>query len=233
MTSLTRDMPERPGHAPGKIRHFGVLIPSTNTTVETEYTRLLPPEWQPHYARVQIGQHRQDAVLAAARRGCRIPVENARHRQGRDRHADPDLGEPVLRGLRRQGDAADAGRRRAGLHLGDGDRRGDATRSARSAIALVSPYSETVIASAKRYYEGRYGLSVVALEGFAATNSYMIGNLGPENGARRLRPHRPSRDRGVCRARRQFPDDGIDRRRGRGNSASRSSRPIRPRYGAC
>jgi len=47
-------------------------------------------------------------------------------------------------------------------------------------IALVSPYSEPVIASAKRYYEGRYGLSVVALEGFAATDSYMIGNLGPE-----------------------------------------------------
>jgi len=34
-------------------RHFGVLIPSTNTTGETEYTRLLPAEWQPHYARVK------------------------------------------------------------------------------------------------------------------------------------------------------------------------------------
>jgi len=48
-------------------------------------------------------------------------------------------------------------------------------------IALVSPYSETVNASARRYYEGRYGLSVVALEGFAATDSYAIGKLGPEN----------------------------------------------------
>jgi len=47
-------------------------------------------------------------------------------------------------------------------------------------IALVSPYSEPVNASAKRYYEGRYGLQVVALEGFAATDSYAIGNLGPE-----------------------------------------------------
>ena len=32
--------------------HFGVLIPSTNTTAEIEYSRLLPPEWQAHYARV-------------------------------------------------------------------------------------------------------------------------------------------------------------------------------------
>ena len=33
-------------------RHFGVLIPATNTTVEIEFTRLLPVEWQAHYARV-------------------------------------------------------------------------------------------------------------------------------------------------------------------------------------
>jgi len=46
-------------------------------------------------------------------------------------------------------------------------------------IALVSPYSVPVNASAKRYFEGKYGLSVVALEGFAATDSYAIGQLGP------------------------------------------------------
>src|SRR5437879_228561 len=34
------------------MRHFGVLIPSTNTTAESEYSRLLPPEWQAHYARM-------------------------------------------------------------------------------------------------------------------------------------------------------------------------------------
>ncbi len=48
-------------------------------------------------------------------------------------------------------------------------------------IALVSPYSPPVIERAKRYYESKYGLEVVALEGFAATDSYMIGKLGPEN----------------------------------------------------
>ena len=47
-------------------------------------------------------------------------------------------------------------------------------------VALVSPYSEPVNASARRYYEEKYGLSVVALEGFAATDSYAIGGLGPE-----------------------------------------------------
>ena len=47
-------------------------------------------------------------------------------------------------------------------------------------VALVSPYSEPVNASAKRYFEGGYGLSIAAIEGFAATDSYAIGNLGPE-----------------------------------------------------
>jgi maleate cis-trans isomerase len=48
-------------------------------------------------------------------------------------------------------------------------------------IALVSPYSQPVIERAKRYYESKFSLDVVALEGFAATDSYMIGKLGPEN----------------------------------------------------
>ena len=34
------------------IRHFGVLIPSTNTTVEIEYNRLLPPSLQVHVGRL-------------------------------------------------------------------------------------------------------------------------------------------------------------------------------------
>src|SRR5262245_34526291 len=34
------------------IRHFGVLIPSTNTTVEMEYTRLLPLTLQVHIGRL-------------------------------------------------------------------------------------------------------------------------------------------------------------------------------------
>ena len=48
-------------------------------------------------------------------------------------------------------------------------------------VALVSPYSQEVNARARHYFEGKHGLKIAALEGFAATDSYMIGNLGPEN----------------------------------------------------
>jgi maleate cis-trans isomerase len=34
---------------------------------------------------------------------------------------------------------------------------------------------------ARRYYTGKHGLEIAALDGFAATDSYAIGKLGPEN----------------------------------------------------
>ena len=77
-------------------------------------------------------------------------------------------------------------------------------------IALVSPYSSPVIERAKRYYESKYGLEVVALEGFAATDLYMIGKLGPENArdafARIDRPEIEGHG-----TRRQLPDDVVCR----------------------
>ena len=36
------------------MRHFGVLVPSTNTIVEMEYGRLLPPTLQVHVARIPL-----------------------------------------------------------------------------------------------------------------------------------------------------------------------------------
>src|SRR5262245_60670192 len=48
-------------------------------------------------------------------------------------------------------------------------------------VAIVSPYSEAVNARAAHYFETKHGLQTVALEGFRATDSYAIGQLGPEN----------------------------------------------------
>jgi maleate cis-trans isomerase len=47
-------------------------------------------------------------------------------------------------------------------------------------IGLVSPYSEEVNAKARRYFGDKHGLEIAVIEGFAATDSYAIGNLGPE-----------------------------------------------------
>jgi len=44
-------------------------------------------------------------------------------------------------------------------------------------IAMATPYSEDAIARAKRYYETKYGVAVVASESLGATNSYAIGKM--------------------------------------------------------
>jgi maleate isomerase len=162
-------------------RHFGVLIPSTNTTAEFEYSRLLPPEWQAHYARVATSSANktpfsppkdedvdyQAKLLGTARVEIVFLLQTSASLFADDYCANIS---------RRIGAAAGVPGFTSAMAIGEamgalGTRR----------VALVSPYSVPVNASAKRYFEGKYGLSVVALEGFAATDSYAIGQLGPEN----------------------------------------------------
>ena len=164
------------------MRHFGVLIPSTNTTAEIEYSRLLPPLWQAHYARMAtssvnktpfspprdedvdyqarlLGTARVEAIFLLQTSASLFADNYCADVSGRISAAAG--GVPGFTSAMAIGEAMGAlGTRR---------------------VALVSPYSEPVNASAKRYFEGRYGLTVVALEGFAATDSYAIGQLGPEN----------------------------------------------------
>ena len=46
---------------------------------------------------------------------------------------------------------------------------------------MATPYSEDVIARAKRYYETKYGITVVATESLGATNSYAIGKMDADS----------------------------------------------------
>ncbi len=162
------------------MRHFGVLIPSTNTTAEIEYSRLLPAEWQAHYGRMLTSSADktpfsppQDAdVEYQARLLGTARVEIVFLLQTSASLFADDYDQKAMRLMAGAGVPSFTSAMAIGEAMGGlGVKR----------VALVSPYSEPVNASAKRYYEGKYGLSVVALEGFAATDSYAIGRLGPEN----------------------------------------------------
>jgi maleate isomerase len=162
-------------------RHFGVLIPSTNTTAETEYSRLLPPDWQAHYARVATSSVNktpfspprdedvdyQAKLLGSARVEIVFLLQTSASLFADNYCADV---------TRRISSAAGVPAFTSAMAIGEAIQALGTKR-----IALVSPYSEPVNASAKRYYEDKYGLDIVALEGFAATDSYAIGQLGPEN----------------------------------------------------
>lgn len=160
-------------------RHFGVLIPSTNTTVEIEFSRLLPPTLQAHVARLGKGGDTPfspslDADLAYQSKMLgHAKVAAVALAQTSASLFDDDYDAKAKR-LMAEGTGAPA--MTSAELIGDAVRQLGATR-----IALVSPYSQAVIERAKRYYEGRFGLSVVAMEGFGATDAYAIGGLSADN----------------------------------------------------
>ena len=164
-------------------RHFGALIPSTNTTVEIEYSHLLPADvCQAHYGRVLSASRDkspfsppleadvayQSKLLATARVEIIALIQTSACLFADDydettcaRITEHSGGLPAITSAMAIGEALKA--------LG--------TRH----VALVSPYSEEVNARARHYFESKHAVKIAALEGFAAKDSYMIGKLGPEN----------------------------------------------------
>src|SRR3984957_5936510 len=164
-------------------RHFGALIPSTNTTVEIVYSHLLPQAvCQAHYARVMTSSENktpfsppldsdddyQSKALGTARVEIIALIQTSACLFADDydettcaRITKASGGVPAITSAMAIGEAMRA--------LGPRH------------VALVSPYSEEVNALARRYFETKHNLKIAALEGFAAKDSYMIGQLGPEN----------------------------------------------------
>ena len=160
-------------------RHFGVLIPSTNTTVELE-CRLLPPIYQAHVGRLMTSApgrtfqpsrdediDYQSRLLGTARVELVILAQTSASLFADDydevttRRMSAGAGVPAITSAQAVGRAVRAlGARR---------------------IAIVSPYSDEVNMRATRYFENKHGLETMALDGFGATDSYAIGQLSPEN----------------------------------------------------
>ncbi len=161
------------------MHHFGVLIPSTNTTVEIEYSRLLPASLQVHVGRLltsgtgPFAPSKDDDIDYQAKLLGTAKVEVISLAQTSASLFADDYDANVTQ---RMSAAAKCPAITSAQAIGQSVQALGARR-----IALVSPYSPPVIERAKRYYESKFGLDVVALEGFAATDSYMIGKLGPEN----------------------------------------------------
>lgn len=162
-----------------KNHHFGVLIPATNTTCEIEYSRLLPPNLQVHVGRLGKGGDTPfspslDADLAYQSKMLgQAKVEVVALAQTSASLFD-DGYDAKAKALMATG---------AGVPtLTSAEAIGEAVRAlGANRIALASPYSAQVIGRAKAYYESRYDLSVVAMEGFGATDAYAIGGLSADN----------------------------------------------------
>lgn len=161
------------------MRHFGVLIPSTNTTVEIE-CRLLPPTYQAHIGRLMTSRPgetfsppREDDLEYQSRLLGMAKVELIILAQTSASVFKDDYDEDVTR---RMSTASGAPAITSAQAIGRAVRALGMRR-----IGLVSPYSEAVNRRAAKLFARNHGLETVAFEGFGATDSYAIGNLGPEN----------------------------------------------------
>jgi len=158
-------------------RHFGVLIPSTNTTVEIE-CRLLPASYQAHFGRLLSSGggfspsrdediDYQSRLLGTAKVELMILAQTSASLFADDyddvvtKRMSAGAGVPAITSAQAVGRAARALKARR--------------------IAIVSPYSDAVNERAARYFKERHGLDTIALEGFGATDAYAIGKLGPQN----------------------------------------------------
>jgi maleate isomerase len=156
-------------------RHFGVLVPSTNTTVEIEYTRHLPATLQFHTGRLGKGGNtpfspsRDEDVIYQSKMLGDAKVEAIALAQTSASLFDDDYDAKVKTQM--SGNSGVPA-------VTSAEAIGEAVRAlGMKRVGIVTPYSQQVIENAKRYYERKYGLLVIGMEGFGATDAYAIGKL--------------------------------------------------------
>src|SRR5438309_4142070 len=158
-------------------RHFGVLIPPTNTTVEIE-CRLLPAAYQAHVGRLLSGggsfsPSRDDDIDYQSRLLGTAKVELVILAQTSASLFAEDYDDVVTKRM-------SAGAGVPAITSAQALARAVRALGARR-VAIVSPYSEQVNERAARYFKDKHGLDTIALEGFGAIDAYAIGKLGPQS----------------------------------------------------
>jgi maleate isomerase len=155
-------------------RHFGILVPSTNITCEVEFCSL-PPYLQVHTARLGkdgiepfspsldadvayqaklLGDARVEVIVLAQTSASLFADD---YDEKTVRRMTEASGVPSLTSAQAIGRALRA--------LG------------KLRVAMATPYSDAVIARARRYYEAKYGIVVAASESLGASNAYAIGTM--------------------------------------------------------
>jgi maleate isomerase len=160
------------------MHHFGVLVPATNTTVETEYSGLLPATLQVHVARIPLLSSGAETtprggdadVEYQARLLGSAKVEVVALAQTAASLSADDYDERITK---RMSEAAGVPAITSARAIGLAVRSLGARR-----IALVAPFPIPVLERLERHYTGKYGLEVVVSESFSGTDSVIYPTLG-------------------------------------------------------
>lgn len=159
------------------MHRFGVLVPSTNTTVETEYSRLVPATLQVHVARIPLlssgaetASRSGDAdVDYQARLLGHAAVEVVALAQTAASLSADDYDDRITK---RMSEAAGVPAITSARAIGLAVRALGARR-----IGLVAPFPISTIDRLGRHYSLKYGLEIVASESFSGTDSVVYPTL--------------------------------------------------------
>src|SRR5262249_54422023 len=150
------------------------LVPSTNTTCEIEFSRL-PSDLQVHTGRLGKGSpepfapSREADVAYQAQLLGEARVEVIALAQTSASLFADDYDAVTVK---RMSEASGVPSLTSAQAIGRALKALGASR-----IAMATPYSEAVIARARRYYESHFGLTVAAAESLGASNAYAIGKM--------------------------------------------------------
>jgi maleate isomerase len=160
-------------------RHIGILIPASNTTIELEYNRVLPKDYQIHVGRLlmrtvdRAGWLTQDAEIDhQARLLGTAPIELIVLAQTTASFYADGYDDTVTARLQA---ASGVPALAAGQIVGRAVRALGARR-----VALFGPYGGETAALTRGYFEARHGLTVIAAESFANLPNREISSLGLE-----------------------------------------------------
>ena len=162
------------------MHHFGILVPSTNTTVEIEYGRLLPPTLQVHVARIPL----LSSGAETTQRGGDADVDYQASLLGSAKVEVVALAQTAAslssddfddRIIKRMSEAAGVPAITSARAIGLAVRALGVRR-----VALVTPFPIPMLRRLVSHYTGKYGLEVVASESFSDSDSVAYPALGQE-----------------------------------------------------
>jgi maleate isomerase len=159
------------------MHRFGVLVPSTNTTVETEYGRLVPATLQVHIARIPLLSSGSETAPRSgdadvdyqARLLGHAEVEVVALAQTAASLSADDYDDRITK---RMSDAAGVPAITSARAIGLAVRALGARR-----IALVAPFPNPTIDRLRQHYTVKHGLEIVASESFSGTDSVVYPTL--------------------------------------------------------
>jgi maleate cis-trans isomerase len=171
------------------IHRLGMLVPSANIATEIDMNRVLPKNYQVHFARLKVGsvdekgwrEHDADVdyqteLLSGIKPAAIVVLQTAASFYG-EPHYEQELVHRIER-------IASVPAYTTAFALGRAVKALNAKK-----VTLLSPYNHDLLMRGKCYFERNHGLDIVGADSFNMTDPDAINKLTPEPARKALAAH--------------------------------------------